>query len=90
MALVAQGDPLRARLRENAAFFRAQLTALGFRLIPGEHPIIPVMFGDAALATRMAERLLEEGVFAPLSGSFYGPLLLNALSEAAFLALFTA
>lgn len=63
VALVAQGDPLRARLRENAAFFRAQLTALGFRLVPGEHPIIPVMLGDASLATKMAERLLEEGVY---------------------------
>ena len=50
--LVAQGDQLRARLRENAVFFRAQLTALGFRLIPGEHPIIPIMLGDASLATR--------------------------------------
>jgi glycine C-acetyltransferase len=61
--LVAQGDQLRARLRENAAFFRAQLTTLGFRLIPGEHPIIPIMLGDASLATRMAERLLEEGIY---------------------------
>jgi len=61
--LVAQGDQLRARLRENAAFFRARLTALGFRLIPGEHPIIPIMLGDASLATRMAERLLEEGIY---------------------------
>jgi len=61
--LVAQGDQLRARLRENAAFFRAQLTALRFRLIPGEHPIIPIMLGAASLATRMAERLLEEGIY---------------------------
>jgi glycine C-acetyltransferase len=63
VTLVAQGDQLRARLRENAAFFRTQLTILGFRLIPGEHPIIPVMLGDAALATRMAERLLEERIY---------------------------
>jgi glycine C-acetyltransferase len=63
VVLVAQSDQLRARLRENAAFFRAQLTALGFRLIPGEHPIIPIMLGDASLATRMAERLLEEGIY---------------------------
>jgi glycine C-acetyltransferase len=61
--LVAQGDQLRIRLRENAIFFRAQLTALGFRLIPGEHPIIPIMLGEASLATRMAERLLEEGIY---------------------------
>jgi glycine C-acetyltransferase len=61
--LVAQGDALRATLRENAAFFRAQLTALGFRLIPGDHPIIPVMLGEAVLATKMADRLLQEGVY---------------------------
>jgi glycine C-acetyltransferase len=63
VVLVAQGDHLRARLCENAAFFRARLTALGFRLVPGEHPIIPIMLGDASLATRMAERLLEEGIY---------------------------
>ncbi len=61
--LVAQGNELRARLQEHAAFFRAQLTALGFRLVPGKHPIIPVMLGDAALASCMAERLLQEGVY---------------------------
>ena len=63
VVLVAQGDRLRTKLRENAAFFRSQLTALGFRLIPGEHPIIPIMLGDASLATRMAERLLAEGIY---------------------------
>jgi glycine C-acetyltransferase len=63
LALVAQGDALRATLHEHAAFFRAQLTALGFRLIPGEHPIIPVMLGEASLATAMADRLLKEGVY---------------------------
>lgn len=63
VARVAQGDQLRAGLRENAAFFRAQLASLGFRLIPGEHPIIPIMLGDASLATKMAERLLQEGVY---------------------------
>jgi len=59
----AQGDSLRATLMENADFFRAQLTALGFQLIPGDHPIIPIMLGDAALATKMADRLLQEGVY---------------------------
>ncbi len=63
LTLVAQGDALRATLHENAAFFRAQLTALGFRLIPGEHPIIPIMLGEASLATSMADRLLKEGVY---------------------------
>lgn len=61
--LVAQGEDLRARLRDNAIFFRAQLTALGFRLVPGGHPIIPVMLGDATLASRMADRLLQEGIY---------------------------
>lgn len=61
--LTQQGDSLRANLHENAAFFRAQLTALGFRLVAGDHPIIPVMLGDAALATTMADRLLKEGIY---------------------------
>ncbi|MDC8451198.1 MAG: glycine C-acetyltransferase [Nitrospira sp.] len=61
--LVRQGDQLREQLRANAVFFRSELTALGFRLVPGEHPIIPVMLGDAALATSMAEALLKEGVY---------------------------
>ena len=61
--LVAQGDALRAQLRNNAAFFRERLTALGFRLVPGHHPIIPVMLGDATLATSMADRLLQHGVY---------------------------
>ena len=43
--------------------FRSQLEAMGFRLVPGHHPIIPVMLGDAELATRMAERLLEKGIY---------------------------
>jgi glycine C-acetyltransferase len=61
--LVKQGDDLRQQLRANAVFFRAELTKLGFRLIPGQHPIIPVMLGEAALATSMAEALLKEGVY---------------------------
>lgn len=61
--LVQQGDDLRDQLRANAAFFRDELTKLGFRLVPGEHPIIPVMLGDASLATSMAESLLKEGVY---------------------------
>ena len=61
--LVEKGDELRKQLHANAVFFRAQLTALGFRLIPGEHPIIPVMLGEAALATSMAEALLSEAVY---------------------------
>lgn len=63
LELVQQGDHLREQLRANAAFFRDELTRLGFRLVPGEHPIIPVMLGDAAVATSMAEALLKEGVY---------------------------
>jgi glycine C-acetyltransferase len=54
---------LRTRLFDNARYFRAGLERAGFDLKAGEHPIIPVMLGDAALATRMAERLLEQGVY---------------------------
>jgi glycine C-acetyltransferase len=61
--LVAEGDALRERLRDNARFFRAGLAAAGFTLVPGEHPIIPVMLGEASLAGRMADRLLELGVY---------------------------
>src|SRR6058998_3003486 len=64
LKLTAQGESLRAALRENTTFFRAQLDALGLTLVPGDHPIIPIMLGEAALATRMADRLLKEGVYA--------------------------
>jgi glycine C-acetyltransferase len=63
LSLAADGEGLRATLRENAAFFRARLDALGFTLVPGTHPIIPIMLGDAALAAGMADRLLKEGVY---------------------------
>jgi glycine C-acetyltransferase len=63
LELIEHSPELRARLFENARVFREGLTRLGFDLKPGEHPIIPVMLGEAALAGRMAERLLEEGVY---------------------------
>ncbi|MET0854443.1 MAG: aminotransferase class I/II-fold pyridoxal phosphate-dependent enzyme, partial [Microterricola sp.] len=53
----------RERLRQNAAHFRARMTEEGFELIPGEHPIVPVMFGDAALAARIADHMLGDGVY---------------------------
>ena len=56
-------DDLRKKLRENSRFFRAGLVKLGFNLIPGEHPIIPVMLGDAKLAKDMADRLLDERIY---------------------------
>jgi len=54
---------LRSRLWENTRYFRDRMQALGFNMIPGEHPIIPVMLGDAPLAVRMADRLLGLGVY---------------------------
>jgi glycine C-acetyltransferase len=61
--LVEHDAGLRARVHDNARHFRAGLTAAGFTLKPGEHPIIPVMIGDAALAATMAERLLDAGIY---------------------------
>jgi glycine C-acetyltransferase len=61
--IVEAGDELRARLRANAERFRAGMTGLGFRLAGADHPIVPVMIGDAALATAMADRLLEHGIY---------------------------
>ena len=61
--LLDDSPELRTRLIENARYFRAGLARAGFDLKPGEHPIIPVMLGDAALAGRMSERLLEHGVY---------------------------
>jgi glycine C-acetyltransferase len=61
--LIASGDELRTTLRRNTAHFRSRMTEAGFTIAPGEHPIAPVMLGDAALAVRFAERLLERGVY---------------------------
>ncbi|MFQ8434038.1 aminotransferase class I/II-fold pyridoxal phosphate-dependent enzyme, partial [Amaricoccus sp. W119] len=67
--IVEDADDLRARLAENAAHWRRGLTDLGFDLIPGEHPIVPVMLGDAVLAQRMAAALGERGVH--VAGFFF-------------------
>jgi glycine C-acetyltransferase len=61
--LLSESTQLRDRLESNTRFFRAQMTALGFDLLPGEHPIVPIMLGDAVLATRFAELMLEKGVY---------------------------
>jgi len=61
--LLSASGELIERLRDNTAFFRARLTELGFTLLPGAHPIIPIMLGDAALAARLAERMLAKGVY---------------------------
>ena len=63
IAAGAEGDALRTQLMANAARYRAAMTEAGFTLQPGEHPIIPVMLGDAKLAQDMAARLLELGVY---------------------------
>lgn len=63
IALVEHGDDLRRGLMEQAGWLRGQLAALGFTLVPGHHPIIPVMLGDASIATDMADRLLQEGIY---------------------------
>ncbi len=61
--LLGESDDLRARLRENTAWFRSTMTGLGFDVLPGDHPIVPIMIGDAARASLMANRLLEEGIY---------------------------
>jgi glycine C-acetyltransferase len=58
-----EGAALRERVRANGAHFRERMSAAGFTLVPGEHPIIPVMLGDAQVASRMADALLKEGVY---------------------------
>ncbi|MDE4098161.1 glycine C-acetyltransferase [Phaeobacter gallaeciensis] len=67
--LVEQGADLRTRLFENTRFWRAGLESLGFDLLPGEHPIVPVMLGEAQLAQDMAAQLFDEGVY--VSGFFF-------------------
>jgi glycine C-acetyltransferase len=61
--LLENSPDLRERLHANAAYFRAQMQAFGFNLIPGEHPIIPVMLGEAPLAVKLAERVQAQGAY---------------------------
>jgi len=61
--LLESGDDLRARLRENTAWFRTRMTELGFDVLPGDHPIVPVMIGDAARASALADALLGKGIY---------------------------
>jgi glycine C-acetyltransferase len=63
LELLRSAGELREQLRTNTAFFRAEMTAAGFDILPGEHPIVPVMVGDAALAGRMAAAMLDRGVY---------------------------
>jgi glycine C-acetyltransferase len=61
--LVENADDLRRKLWENTRYFRQEMAAAGFDLIPGDHPIVPIMFGDANLAVNMARKVVERGVF---------------------------
>ncbi|WP_263322193.1 glycine C-acetyltransferase [Endozoicomonas sp. Mp262] len=61
--MLEAGDDLRKRLKGNAEYFRAEMTKLGFELAGADHPIIPVMLGDASLAGKFADRMLEEGIY---------------------------
>lgn len=63
LELIGRDPQLRQRLWENTAYFRDEMTRRGFQVLPGEHPIAPVMLGDAVLAGKMAERMLEQGVY---------------------------
>ena len=63
LELLEGGGELRARLRDNTTRFRTRMTELGFDVLPGEHPIVPIMYGDAVLAGRTAEAMLERGIY---------------------------
>jgi glycine C-acetyltransferase len=63
LELIRTAGELRQRLRDNTTFFRQQMTQAGFDILPGEHPIVPVMVGDANRAARMAEGMLDRGVY---------------------------
>jgi len=61
--LLEASTELRDKLAENTAYFRERVNSLGFEVLPGEHPIVPVMLGEARLAAEMAEKLLEKGIY---------------------------
>jgi glycine C-acetyltransferase len=63
LKLLRQDTKLRDTLEANTRYFRDAMTAAGFNIAPGEHPIVPVMLGDAALASRFADAMLERGVY---------------------------
>ena len=61
--LLEESDELRTKLIKNNQYFRTEMENLGFDLVPGEHPIIPIMLGDAKLASEMAGRMMAEGIY---------------------------
>jgi glycine C-acetyltransferase len=64
LEMLSASTELRDKLAENTRYFRQQIAGLGLNVVPGEHPIVPIMLGDAVLAQKMAEKLLEKGVYA--------------------------
>lgn len=63
LELLGESGNLREQLKTNTAYFREKIATLGFTIIPGEHPIVPIMIGDAAEAAKMADALLERGIY---------------------------
>src|SRR6185295_16215815 len=63
LGLLTESTALRDKLEANTKFFREEMTKLGFNILPGVHPIVPIMLGDAALATRFADAMLARGVY---------------------------
>jgi len=63
LELLSSSTRLRDRLHENTAYFREQINKIGLDVVPGEHPIVPVMLGDATLAQKMADLLLQKGIY---------------------------
>ena len=69
LELLSESTALRDKLEANTQFFRAEMTGRGFNILPGTHPIVPIMLGDAPLAQRFAEAMLARGVY--VTGFFY-------------------
>lgn len=67
--LLSGSTALRDRLAENTAYFRKAMEDAGFDIVPGEHPIVPIMLGDAVVAQKMAAMMLEKGIY--VIGFFY-------------------
>lgn len=67
--ILTESTELRDKLEENTKFFRSEMTKVGFDIIPGDHPIVPIMLYDAVLSQKMSARLLEEGIY--VIGFFY-------------------
>ena len=62
--LLENSPELREKLHQNTAYFRKKMEGLGFQIVPGEHPILPVMLGDAKVSQEMASLLFDHGIYA--------------------------